>query len=153
MAIIPTADAAKVRTFFDDNLQNPVTIDLFTEKKSLLVVPGRRECEYCTETEQLLGEVAGLSDKVTLIAHDLKEDPDAGLSLGIAPNMVPAFVLRGESRGKVRYFGIPAGYEFSGLIQDVVDVSTGETRLSQGTKDELATIQSDVQIRVFVTPT
>ena len=153
MAMISAADAAKVQTYFAENLSGPVTIDLFTEKKSLLLVPGRRECEYCVETQVLLGEVADLSDKLSLAVHDVRNDPDAGMQDGIAPNMVPAFVLNGANRGKVRHFGMPAGYEFSSLLQDLVDVSSGETGLSQATKDELATIQSDVHIRVFVTPT
>ena len=153
MAMLSAADAARVQTFFADHLQGPVTIDLFTQKKSLLLVPGRRECEYCAETEELLGEVAGLSDKFTVVAHDVREDPESGASQGIASNLVPAIVLNGGNRGRVRHFGMPAGYEFSSLVQDLVDVSTGETRLAQATKDELATIQSDVHIRVFVTPT
>ncbi len=153
MAILSAADAAKVQAFFGDHLQDPVTIELFTEKKSLLVVPGRRECEYCAETEELLGEVAALSDKVNLVAHDLRASPDDGASHGITPDMVPAFVLSGGNRGKVRQFGIPAGYEFTSLIQDLADVSTGTTRLSQTTKEELAKLPGDVHIRVFVTTT
>jgi alkyl hydroperoxide reductase subunit AhpF len=150
---LSAADAAKVQTFFGDHLQDPVTIELFTEQKSMLYVPGRRECEYCAETEELLTEVAGLSDKVTLVVNDVRSAPDAAAAEGIASDMVPAFVLKGAGRGKLRFFGIPAGYEFSSLIQDVVDVSTGSTHLTQATKDELANLENDVHIRVFVTPT
>jgi alkyl hydroperoxide reductase subunit AhpF len=150
---LSAADAAKVQTFFSDHLQDPVTIELFTEKKSMLYIPGRRECEYCAETEELLSEVAGLSDKVTLVVNDMKASPDTAVAEGIAEDMLPAFLLKGAGRGKLRFFGIPAGYEFSSLVQDVVDASTGVTQLTQGTKDELARLENDVHIRVFVTPT
>ena len=153
LSIIAPADVAKVKTFLDENVNAPVTIDLFSQKRSQLVIPGRTECEYCEETEQLLTEVANLSDNVQLTVHDLRNDPEAGTAHGIYPEMVPAFVLKGEAKGNVRYFGIPAGHEFTGLLQGIAEVSSGETKLSQATKDELARLPGDVHIRVFVTPT
>ncbi len=153
MTILSAADAAKVQTFFGEHMQDPVTIELFTEKKSMLYVPGRRDCETCAETEELLNEVAGLSDKITLVVNNVRESPESALAEGIAPNLLPAFVVKGAGRGKVRFFGVPGGYEFSSLIQDVVDVSGGVTRLNQTTKEELAKLEDDVHIRVFVTPT
>ena len=153
MALIGVADAAKVRTFFDDQMKDPVTIELFTQKRSLLVVPGRQECEYCDETEQLLGEVASLSDKIELRVHDLRAQPDAGAEFHINAKMIPASVIRGAGRGTSRFFGIPSGYEFMNLLQDLVDESTGTTKLSEATRFGLAGLASDVHIRVFVTPT
>ena len=153
MAFISPSDADQVRAYFADNLQDPVTIRAFTEQKSLLTVPGRHECEYCEETVQLLQEVVDLSDKLSLEVFDLRSAPQAGDAYGIQPSMVPAFVLEGHNQGSVRNFGIPAGYEFSTLIQDLVDVSKGSTTLTQATRDELAQLAEDVHIRVFVTPT
>ena len=153
MALISPAEASKVSDYFRERLPNPVTIDLFTEKKSLLFVPGRRECEYCEETEQLLGEVAALSDQIRLNVHDLRKDPGAGDAFGIEAGMIPAFVLSGGTRGTARFFGIPAGYEFASLLQDLADVSTAETALSATTKESLQSLSADVHIRVFVTPT
>jgi alkyl hydroperoxide reductase subunit AhpF len=153
VSIIAPADATKVKSFLQDNLRDPVTVELFSQKKSPLVVPGRTECEYCEETEQLLGEVAEMSDKVRLTVHDVRATPDAGAAYGIQPDMVPAIVLRGENKGTLRYFGIPAGYEFTGFLQNLADVSTGSTKLSEPTKEELTKLRADVHIRVFVTPT
>jgi alkyl hydroperoxide reductase subunit AhpF len=153
VSIIAPADATKVKSFLQDNLRDPVTVELFSQKKSPLVVPGRTECEYCEETEQLLGEVAEMSDKVRLTVHDVRATPEAGAAYGIQPDMVPAIVLRGENKGTLRYFGIPAGYEFTGFLQNLADVSTGSTKLSEPTKEELTKLRADVHIRVFVTPT
>jgi alkyl hydroperoxide reductase subunit AhpF len=153
MPLIGAADAAKVKSFFDENLENPVTIELFTEKKLPIFVPGRRECEYCEETEQLLGEVAAISDKIQVNVHDLRANPDAGSQFDITNAMVPAIVLRGAGRGTSRFFGIPAGYEFTSLLQDLVDESTGTTKLAEATRTSLAGLTEDVHIRVFVTPT
>lgn len=153
MAIISANVAEQVKSYFADNLQEPVTIELFTRKRSLLTIPGQAECEYCEETEQLLSEVAALSPNLTLDVHDLRANPDAGSTEGIGTAMVPAIVLHGQDRGKVRYFGIPVGHEFSTLIQDLSDVSKGSTSLSQQAVEELTQLSEDVHIRVFVTPT
>ncbi len=153
MPLLSADDATKVRSFFDTNLQDPVTIELFTQKRSLLLVPGRRECEYCEETQQLLEEVAAQSSKLELRVHDLKEAPEAGREYGIDAAMVPAIVLRGGNRGQVRYFGIPAGNEFMTLLNDLVAASTGTTPLSAATKEALASLPREAHIRVFVTPT
>jgi len=153
MAIISASIADQVRTFFTDNLQEPVTIELFTHSRSLLTIPGQRECEYCEETKQLLTELSDLSPKLTLDVHDLRSDPDAGAAEGVTADMVPTIILHGQDRGKIRFLGIPAGNEFSTLIQDIADASKGTTTLSQATRDELAKLKGDVHIRVFVTPT
>jgi alkyl hydroperoxide reductase subunit AhpF len=150
--MIQPDDLAKIRTFFDSHLQDPVTVDLYTQPKSKLLVPGQPECEYCEETEQLLREVADVSDKITLDVHNVRENPDAGMAYGVSAADVPAFVLRGQNKGSVRYFGIPAGYEFAGFLNDIAEVSTGQTQLSQDSLDKLANLASDVHIRVFVTP-
>lgn len=45
------------------------------------------------------------------------------------------------------------GYEFSALIADLVDVSTGTTDLSEETREYLSALTEDVNIKVFTTPT
>lgn len=153
MAILSANVADQVRTFFTDNLQDPVTIELYTRKRSLLTIPGQPECEYCEQTEQLLTEVTVLSPKLSLNVHDLRADPQAGAVEGVTADLVPTIVIQGRERGKVRFLGIPAGNEFSTFIQDIADVSKGTTALSETTREELGNLTSDVHIRVFVTPT
>jgi alkyl hydroperoxide reductase subunit AhpF len=72
---------------------------------------------------------------------------------GLGITRIPAFILQGHTRGAVRYFGIPAGYEFSTLVEDLIDVSKGTTKLSERTRESLATVDQDLHIQVFVTPT
>ncbi|HEX2034128.1 MAG TPA: hypothetical protein VHS99_08075 [Chloroflexota bacterium] len=56
-------------------------------------------------------------------------------------------------RGLVRFFGLPAGYEFATLIDDIVDLSRRRTRLSEETRQALATLPGALHLQVFVTPT
>jgi glutaredoxin-like protein len=68
---------------------------------------------------------------------------------------VPAIVLLGEHDKDygIRFFGIPSGYEFSNLLADIIDVSSGKSDLAQELANKVAAVSSPVEIKVFVTPT
>ena len=151
MPIISEADQQHIRGLFETNLVGDVEILMFTERKSPLIIPGKQECETCDDTRALLEEVTALSDKLTLAVRDIAEAREEAAEHGISG--VPAFVVKGASRGKVRFFGIPSGYEFSAFVDDLVDASKGTTTLSANTRDFLASLTEDVNIKVFTTPT
>jgi len=62
-------------------------------------------------------------------------------------------VVEGAQDYGIRFLGIPAGYEFSNLIDSIIAVSTGEAGLTDETKATLAGLTEDVTIKVFATPT
>src|SRR5207244_7452026 len=93
----------------------------FTQKESPLIIPGQ-ECGSCKDTRLLLEEVAALSDKIQLEVHDFVADSETAREHGI--DRIPALVMTAEGvKGKLRYFGMPSGYEFSVLIGSLLDVS------------------------------
>jgi glutaredoxin-like protein len=151
MGLISDADRETIRTVFDESLTGEVEIVMFTERESPIIIPGKESCEMCAQTKELLEEVAALSDKVKLTVHEISSAREQASALGI--DRVPAFVVEGAARGRVRFFGIPSGYEFSALIADVVDVSRGTTDLSDETREYLSALTEDVNIKVFTTPT
>jgi len=151
MGLISEKDQQMIRTHFDENLTNDVEIVMFTERESPIIIPGKETCETCEQTEQLLEEVAALSDKLIVTVHEISSAKEEAASLGI--DRVPAFVVKGTTRGRMRFFGIPAGYEFSGFLADLVDASKGTTDLSEETLGFLASLKADVNIKVFTTPT
>jgi len=51
----------------------PVTLHLFIEPKSGIVVPRQPECELCEETRALLEGVASLSDQITRVHIQVRE--------------------------------------------------------------------------------
>jgi hypothetical protein len=55
--------------------------------------------------------------------------------------------------GAVRFFGLPSGYEFMTLVEDLVDLSAGHTRLASATRQAVAAFTAPVHLQVFVTPT
>jgi glutaredoxin-like protein len=152
MAYIPGRDAAELRAQLALQLEGPVTLDFFTKPAASVWAPGQRECETCAETQQLLEEAAKLSDKITLRVHDVTVDREAAAAAGIGAGDVPAVVLTGAARGRVRLLGIPAGLEFWTLLRSVIDVARGRTNLAPTTRTALDGLAKDVHIRVFVTP-
>ena len=139
---------AQVRELFT-NLRNPVAILFFGSSQ-----PER--CQYCSETTQLLKEVSELSDLLSLEEHDI--DEDAQLAKQYKVDGVPGFVLVGHEGGQaidygIRFKGIPAGHEFSSLVNSLVLVSQRDSNLSADTRRFLSELTSPVHLQVFVTPT
>lgn len=149
MHVLSQSDAEAVRTRLAA-LVGPVRIEYFTEGSSGLVIPGH-ECRSCGDTQRLLEDVMACSSLVTLTIHDRVQDPPAFTTYGI--DRVPGIALIGAQDYGVRYYGMPAGYELRNLLDLLVDVSQGAPGLALETRDGLATLTSDVQMQVLVTPT
>jgi glutaredoxin-like protein len=142
------------RKKFADEMVGKVSVLLFTQEPRVLVVPNAipgQECQFCRETRQLLEEVTSLSDKIDFRIHDFVADKDKAAEYGI--DKIPAIVIRGGTDPGIRFFGIPSGYEYTSLVESIVDVSKGATELGARTREALATLEKDVHIQVFVTPT
>ena len=151
MRFIPETEAEALRTHLEKKLEGPVTLDLFIEPKSAVVVPGRPDCELCEETRDLLEDLASLSNQITLTVHDVHTESDLARDTGVSH--VPTLVLRGAARGVIRYLGIPAGLEFGTLLEDLAAVARGTTMLNQESRTKLASLTKPVHVQVFVTPT
>ena len=142
MALLSEQDAKTVREHFEKNLVEPVTLLFFTQTIA---------CQFCRETQQVLEELAGLSDRIALEAYNFVNDKEIATKYAI--DKIPATVVMGAKDYGVRFYGIPSGYEFTSLVEAVVAVSRGKTRLSEATLAALAEIEEAVDIQVFVTPT
>ena len=79
---------------------------------------------------------------------------DAKLAEQYHIDKIPAVaILSNSSTPKdygIRLYGIPSGYEFSTLIEDILMVSRQRTDLSVETLDELKKLTQPVNIQVFV---
>jgi thiol-disulfide isomerase/thioredoxin len=65
----------------------------------------------------------------------------------------PAGSAPAPAGGEVRFFGLPSGYEFATILEDIADVSRRRTRLSDATRERLAGLTEPLHVQVFVTPT
>jgi glutaredoxin-like protein len=142
MPLLSDKDAKFLRDHFKQQLQKPVKLLFFTQSIA---------CQFCRETEQILIEVAGLSDKVTVETYNFVTDKAVAEQYGI--DKIPATIVMSDVDHGLRYYGIPSGYEFTSLIEDIVDVSRGQSGLSEEALTQIAQIKDPVHIQVFVTPT
>ena len=107
--------------------------------------------ETNTQTVALIREVAALSDRISVTVLNPHIDREQAAAYGVTES--PMVVVEGAQDYGIRFLGIPAGYEFSNLIDSIVAVSTGEAGLTDETKATLAGLTEDVTIKVFATPT
>jgi glutaredoxin-like protein len=138
----------------EEEMSSRVTILHFTQEPSRLLLPESlrgQDCFFCRETKQLFEEVKSLSDKIDLVLYDFKADQAKAAELGV--DKIPASIIMQDKDSGVRFFGIPSGYEYTSLLDAIIDVSRGRTELAQTTKDALKTITQKVHIQIFVTPT
>ncbi|HQB97730.1 MAG: thioredoxin family protein [Candidatus Cloacimonadaceae bacterium] len=124
------------------NMKKEVRLVLFTQAF---------ECGYCKETHQLLEELSGLNPLLKLEVHQFESDREAVDKFGV--DKIPAIVVMGEKDYGIRFYGIPAGYEFSSLLSAILMVSTGIVKLGDDTRAFLKSLAKPVHLQVFVTPT
>ena len=141
MSVLSDRDREAVRKEFG-KLVDPVKVTVFSKELA---------SETCRDTERLVKEVVELTDKATVEVLNLVLDREKADAYGV--DRVPAVVVEGAKDYGIRFFGLPAGYEFTNLIDAIVIASTGKPALSQETQTALGGLTSPVHIKVFATPT
>jgi len=142
MSLISEEDKKYIKDRFEKELEGSVRVIYFTQDF---------ECQFCKETRQILEEIAELSDKIELEIHEFDKEKELASKYDV--DKIPATLIFGEKEYGIRFFGIPSGYEFSTLIEDIIHASTGKTSLKEEIKEEIKKIDKPLHIQVFVTPT
>lgn len=140
----------QVRQVFDE-LATPVKLVMFSTTED---DASSLECEMCTDTRNLIEEVAALSNKISFEVFDFSKDEAEVRQFHV--DKIPALVMLGgvdERDYGIRFYGIPSGYEFSSLIEGILTAGKGEHGLSQKTVETIAQLDRPVHIQVYVTPT
>ena len=140
MSLLKDKDRKAVQDRFQ-KLRDPVRLILFTQQN---------ECEYCQQTHDLAEEIATLSDLVTVEAYDLVADEARAQEYGV--DKIPAIVVMGEKDYRIRFFGIPAGYEFPTLLEAILDVGRRDPQLSPDWSQLIERVDRPVHLQVLVTP-
>ena len=141
MGILKEKDQKKVKDIFKD-IDNDVRIVMFTQEM---------ECPHCEMTRTMLEEVSGLSDKVSLEVHDFVAEKDLAKKYGV--DKIPATVLVGDRDYGIRFYGVPAGYEFTVLIEEIRDIGKRDAGLNQKVLTEVAKVDKPVHLQVLISPT
>lgn len=150
MPFLNDQDAAFVRNRFAQELQHDVTLEFFAPSIGGLVLPGQ-DAETAEYTRKILSEVAALSPKIHLNAHSVAAEPGVAKTFGIL--RTPATAVIGAQDYGIRYYGMPAGYEFATLLDLIIAVSRGEAAIAESSRELLSRLKDEAHIQVFVTPT
>jgi len=141
MALLGDSDVEEIRERLA-GLVNPVKLIHFTQELNL---------EYGRETQQLLDELTGLSDKLSLETYNFQIDKEKAAEYAV--DKVPATVIRNGKDYGIRFFGLPAGYEFAALLDGILAVSQGDSGLKPESRAKLAQLTQPLHLQVFTTPT
>ena len=140
MSSLGERDAAAVRDVLAALERDvDVTLDLGpTATPVTLLAAGGREIDTGAETRRLVESVCAESDRVslTIVEHD---EPGPWPRTTIGPGLT--------------YLGMPLGYELTTLVHGIVEAGRTEPALSAASRERLATLERDVTVDVFVTPT
>jgi alkyl hydroperoxide reductase subunit AhpF len=144
MGIFKAEEERAVRELLAE-VELPVELALVLGPYDTVTLSGAREIDPEAETRAVLAGIAELCDRVTVSEHG-----EGAYGVGLYPAVV---VLRdGEDLG-IRYYGTPWGYELTSLVGAVLEAGKRESSLSPESVEALATLERDVAIQVFVTPT
>ena len=143
MGILSAQDEQSLRQHLAE-IEKPVTVLLFTQ-----TIGGS---ESGRVAKQILDEIAGLNDKITIQEKNFILDLDERTKYGVDKS--PAIVILADGQDtRMRMFGAPTGYEFVGLVEAILIAGTGKVNLQEETLKLIATVDKPTTIQVFSTPT
>ena len=147
MAVLDKSNLDSLTTKFESHLNSTVSLQLFTQTNSGLIIPNRT-CDTCITTQKILTEISNISNKINLEIIDFYNNDNPSTELII--DRIPAIVI-GQS-GRAIFYGMPSGYEFSTLINSIINSSLDSQNLNKDLIEKLEVIQNPIHIKVFVTP-
>ena len=132
----------QLKDIFEKEFKEPVTIKLFSQAIG---------CESCETVEALIEELRSAvgEDKIAYELYSPVIDKEKAEEYGI--DRIPTIVIEGEKDYGIRYIGLPAGLEFSTLVQGILQVSKREPKLAPQTIEQLKNIDIPIELMVFVT--
>lgn len=145
MAIISDAQQKQIKEMFDDYLRRPVEVRFYYADGA------DPRTAAMQETLARLAEAAGGRLRVRARCGRDGQAEAAGYGVERAPALV---LLDGEGRDtRVRFYGLPLGLELVVLLEDLIDVSRGATRLPEPVRKAVRAVDHSLVIQVFTTPT
>lgn len=143
MGLLSDSDTAVLKQHLAA-IDTPVSLVLFTQTFG--------GSESGPVAKQVLDEIAGLNDKISVVDKNFVLDTDDRAKYGVErePTIV---VLRNGEDTRMRFLGAPTGYEFVPLVESVLLAGTGNLELDPASVARVAAVTTPTDIKVFSTPT
>ncbi len=133
---------AQIKDIFEKEFKEPVTVKVFSQAIG---------CESCQTVEELLKELAEVAgeERIRYEVHSPVLEKELAERYGV--DRLPTIVIEGDRDYGIRYIGLPAGLEFSTLVQGILQVSKRKPNLSEKTLELLKQVDIPIELMVFVT--
>jgi len=116
----------------------PVLLELGPEEAPVTVLAAGRELDFGAETQALLEQLAGLSDRIALTVTET-DTPGRWPKTTVGDGLV--------------YHGLPWGYELTAIVGAIAEAGRATSALSPASLEALEALEQDVALEVYVTPT
>ena len=124
------------------NLQNDVYLAFFSREAG---------CQTCADTQAFLEEIVALSPKLTLVHYDFDRDAEAVATYRIDKTPAIALLDAQQEDTRIRFYGIPAGYEINSFVGALIEVSGNREPLPEALKARIDALDKDIHLQVFIT--
>lgn len=124
-----------------DGMEKPVLIEFFTEADS----------PQGNETRGFLTEIAEVGEKIMVNFNDMPNGRIKAEELGV--ERFPGFAVLDEEGTDygIQFYGLPGGHEINSFIYALMQVGGPREELPDDLADEVAEMDKDINIKVFVT--
>jgi alkyl hydroperoxide reductase subunit AhpF len=150
MAILNDQLREQLRARFADTLKGDVELMLYVRPGTgRLILPAGLGCATCDDARELIGEVRDAApERISLEVVDLAATRVEGVEEIPALDVAP----KGQT-ARIRFHGLPAGFEFATVVDAVERASSGELGLRPETLAQLERLTEPLEVMVFATPT
>ncbi|MGE3855964.1 MAG: hypothetical protein AB7G21_03265 [Dehalococcoidia bacterium] len=146
---LPREAEGEIIRFFAERLARPVSIDVWTRRRSELVLPDRDTSLHDEEQLALMRQFVRLSPALTITPYDIERHADRAAEAHI--DLTPTTVMRCAGRS-VQYVGMAGGMLFPALLDVMSYLSVGVTPLDDESREVLATLREPVHLELLVAP-
>lgn len=143
MGLLSNEDRDYLKNLYS-GIKNDVEIVYFASEEE-------SRAEDCANIDEILKELQELSGSIKVEKHVFESEKGLAEEYGV--EMAPSLVIKTDKGNGIKYYGVPAGYEFSSLVEDINDIGTGVISVDDEAKEMIMSIDKPVHIRVFITPT
>lgn len=140
MGLISEQDKEYLKTEFSRNLKRKVQILYFTDQEN--------ESDYSEQTKELLEELVSLNDYLSLVIKNCKDKKSMESE---RLTLCPSIKIKSDRSGFMNFYGVPAGHEFTSLIEAINDMGSDNLPLPEDIIEDLKKIDKPVDIKVFIT--
>lgn len=135
-------DRGVIERKFAQNMKDEVTLLLFADDGSAIA----------KELLDISKTLASLSDKIKVDAQNSDNGKNQRMK-DLHVDRVPCMLVTKGDFTRIRYFGLPAGYEIPPLVDAIAELSKAQTSLSPKARSALSTVRRKANIKIFVLET